>query len=65
MSAKTWAWDTVVRMEKYTGKMFIGNVEVIFDPTLQIYLEKTKKVAKRNGLTDYDLRDGYDNQEYA
>lgn len=42
---KTWAWDTVVRMEKYTGKLSIDGIEVIYNPIRKVYEEKVRKAA--------------------
>lgn len=39
---KTWSWKTVVRMDRYSGRLFIDGIEVIFNPAKNIYEEKIR-----------------------
>ena len=42
---RTWAWDTVVRMDRYTGRLSIDGIEVIYNPARMVYEEKLRKAS--------------------
>lgn len=53
---KSWPSDTVVRTEKFSGKTFIKNVEVVFNPIEQKYVPVEKKTFLPGKYVEYDLR---------
>jgi rRNA processing protein Gar1 len=57
LSKTNWPESTVAKVQPFSGKTFIGNVEVVFDPIERVYVPVEKKGVRKNGYTEYDLRE--------
>lgn len=57
LNKATWPESTVVKVQPFSGKTFIGNVEVMFDPIERVYSPVEKKGTRKVGYTEYDLRE--------
>lgn len=52
----SWPETTVVKTQRYTGKTFIGNTEVVFDNLSRTYVPLEKKSILPAKYVEYDLR---------
>jgi hypothetical protein len=57
LNRASWPENTVVKVQPFTGKTFIGNVEVIYDPIDRVYSPLEKRSIRSRGYTEYDLRE--------
>lgn len=55
---KYWPETTVARIQPFTGKTYIDNTEVVYDPVDRLYVPVEKRVNPIKGYTEYDLREG-------
>ena len=53
----TWPESTVAKVHPFSGKTFIGDVEVVFDPIERVYSPVEKKRYRKVGYREYDLRE--------
>jgi hypothetical protein len=57
LNDKNWPEDTLVKVQPFTGKTYIGNIEVVYDPIDRCYIPIERRCYVRNIYTEYDLRE--------
>jgi hypothetical protein len=53
----SWPETTVVKVQPFTAKTFIDNVQVVYDTLNRVYSPVENKTTRINGYTEYDLRE--------
>lgn len=57
LSDKYWPETTVVKVQPFTGKTYIDNTEVVYDPIDRLYIPLEKRGRLNHVYTEYDLRE--------
>jgi hypothetical protein len=57
LNDKKWPEDMVVKVQPFTGKTYVDNIEVVYDPIDRCYIPIERPCYARNNYTEYDLRE--------
>ena len=57
LNRKSWPETVVVNIQPFTGRNYIENIEVVYDPIDRLYVPLEKRAKSNNSYTEYDLRE--------